>query len=111
MDTTYNFRNKDPIIDVVRTLVELRASMEGVSFWKVLKEIERETNYGITASGMRNWFDGPTRFPQYCKIARVIIVMRRYARRPVEIGDTSVAVTKHKFVSKKKGRPTLRLVA
>jgi hypothetical protein len=86
----YNFRNKDPIIDIMRTLIQLRGEMDGIKFNKVLSAIEKETNGGVKFATMYGWFAGPTRFPRYCLVARVILCLKRYARRPIAIGDTRV---------------------
>jgi hypothetical protein len=51
---SYNFVDKDPIIDEVRTMV----GDSGASY----KWIENES--GVTAVTLRKWFDGETRKPQ-----------------------------------------------
>jgi hypothetical protein len=84
----YRFRNKDPIIDVLRTLVQSYAEIEGVTFAKALKAIERDSNDGLKENTMRGWFYGETRYPQYRFVARLVLTLKRYARRPVAIGDT-----------------------
>lgn len=83
----YRFRNKDPIIDVMRTLIQIRAEIEGISFNKVLSAIEKETNQGVRFSTMYGWFAGATKWPQYRMVARVILNLKRYSRRPIAIGD------------------------
>lgn len=92
MAEDYRFRDKDPIIDVMRTLIQIRADIEGISFNKVLSEIEKETHNLIKFSTMYGWFMGATKWPQYRMVARVILNLQRYARRPVAIGDRSVRV-------------------
>jgi hypothetical protein len=88
----YNFRTKDPVIDIMRTLIQLRADIEGLKFNKVLSAIEKETNGGVKFATMYGWFAGATRFPRYCLVARVILCLKRYARKPIGIGDTRVYV-------------------
>lgn len=56
----YLFRNKDPVIDELRTLVE-NVYGERVNH-KALADMER--NGGPTASCMRGWFFGKTQRPQ-----------------------------------------------
>lgn len=52
---TYNFVDKDPIIDELRTVVQVqRVSYRG------LCEVS-----GVSASTPRNWFGGKTKRPQY----------------------------------------------
>lgn len=62
---SYLFRNKDPIIDQLRTAI----ADAGASY----AEIERHS--GVTYATMRNWFHGETKKPQFatCKaVARAI---------------------------------------
>jgi len=86
----YTFKDKDPIIDVLRTLVETRAEMEGVSLIKVLKMVEEETNGEIKWATPYSWFNGPTKYPRYDTVARLYLSMRAYSRKPISIGDTEV---------------------
>ena len=88
----YRFKDKDPIIDVMRTLVQTYATIEGIRFGQAMTRIEHESNYAIKAPTLRNWFLGPTRFPQYHHVARLTLFLKGYARKPVEIGDRTVSV-------------------
>jgi hypothetical protein len=85
----YQFKDKDPIIDILRTLVETRAELEGVTPHKVLKMLEEETNGEIKAATPYSWFNGPTKYPRYDTVARLYLAMRSYSRRPISIGDTA----------------------
>jgi transcriptional regulator with XRE-family HTH domain len=58
---SYSFRNKDPIIDKLRTIIK----DEGFSFAK----IERKS--GVTANTLHNWFNGKTRRPQFATVNAV----------------------------------------
>jgi len=58
---TYLFREKDPIIDKTRTVVE----DSGLSY----AEIEEKS--GVSTSTMYNWFHGNTRRPQFCTVNAV----------------------------------------
>jgi len=60
--TSYNFTDKDPVIDKVRTLV----NREGLSY----KEIHEKS--GVTISTMYAWFEGKTRRPQYATVMAVV---------------------------------------
>lgn len=84
---SYNFKDKDPIIDVMRTLVETYASIENIKFSRALTQIEEESKFLIKAGTLRNWFYGSVRWPQYRHIARLYLFLRRYVRQPVQIGD------------------------
>lgn len=59
---SYNFTDKDPVIDSVRTIVQ----DEDVSH----ADIHRMS--GVTPGTLHNWFDGPTKRPQYATIAAVV---------------------------------------
>jgi transcriptional regulator with XRE-family HTH domain len=58
---SYNFVDKDPVIDRIRTIVQ----DEGLNY----KEIG--TISGVSASTLTNWFEGETKRPQYATIAAV----------------------------------------
>lgn len=55
---SYNFINKDPAIDVVRTMVQ--------QSYKSYSKIH--DNGGPTPTTLYNWFDGKTRRPQFCTL-------------------------------------------
>jgi hypothetical protein len=83
----YRFKDKDPIIDVLRTIVETYASIEGIKFSRALHNIEEGTNGLLKFSTTKNWFYGATKWPQYRHVARMALFLRRYSRRPIQIGD------------------------
>ena len=58
---SYNFVDKDPVIDKVRTIVK----DEGLS------NSEIHTISGVSATTLHNWFEGETRRPQYATVAAV----------------------------------------
>lgn len=58
---SYIFKDKDPAIDIVRTLVQ----DSGMS----AKRLQDES--GVPASTVRNWFKGPTRRPQFATLQAV----------------------------------------
>jgi hypothetical protein len=53
---SYNFMDKDPVIDMVRTAVQ----MSKKSYLKI------RADGGPTPSTLYGWFDGKTRRPQFC---------------------------------------------
>jgi hypothetical protein len=59
---SYNFTEKDPIIDEIRTVVQ----GSGATY----KHIEEQS--GVCAVTLRNWFDGKTRKPQAATINAVL---------------------------------------
>jgi hypothetical protein len=60
---SYAFKDKDPIIDTVRTVIE----DSGASYRWI------ELHSGVTANTLNNWFHGSTKRPQ---TATVIAVLR-----------------------------------
>lgn len=59
---SYNFVDKDPVIDKVRTIVK----REGMSHM----DIQRVS--GVSATTLHAWFEGSTRRPQYCTVMAVV---------------------------------------
>lgn len=59
---TYMFRDKDPVIDAVRTVVE-----DSKKPWSQISE-----ESGVSRQTMRNWFLGDTRRPQFATVAAVV---------------------------------------
>jgi transcriptional regulator with XRE-family HTH domain len=51
---SYNFVDKDPIIDEIRTIVE----KSGENYARVHEQS------GVAITTLTNWFDGPTKRPQ-----------------------------------------------
>lgn len=66
---SYNFIDKDPVIDILRTLVQIEAAQRGLNFGAMLKVIQN--NSGVRAPTMHNWFSGPTVSPRFCSAAAV----------------------------------------
>lgn len=59
MYRSYNFRDKDPVIDVIRTAkddAKLRIS-------------DLVNGSGVSATTFYNWFDGKTKRPQFATVA------------------------------------------
>jgi hypothetical protein len=61
---TYNYVEKNPVIDKVRTLVQDEGLIKRLS---VVHEIS-----GVSTTTLNNWFNGDTRSPQHSTIAAVI---------------------------------------
>lgn len=59
---SYLFKDKDPIIDQLRTLVQ----DEGLTYSEVAEAA------GITVQTLYNWFTGPTKRPQYATVMCVV---------------------------------------
>lgn len=58
---TYMFQDKDPIIDMMRTLADDSS--------RPYSDISNES--GVSKTTLYNWFHGKTRRPQFCTIAAV----------------------------------------
>lgn len=61
---TYNYIDKNPVIDKVRTLVQDEGLIKKLG---VVHEIS-----GVSTSTLDNWFNGTTRSPQHATVAAVI---------------------------------------
>src|ERR1700759_1221808 len=61
---TYNYVDKNPVIDKVRTLVQDEGLIKKLA---IVHEIS-----GVSTSTLDNWFNGTTRSPQHATIAAVI---------------------------------------
>ena len=90
---SYNFVDKDPIIDEVRTAIQ----DSGVSY----KYIEDKS--GVTDQTLRNWFDGRTRRPQACTVRAVLNCLPHHQYRLQVLRDGVP-------MAKAKPRPRLRAV-
>lgn len=58
---SYSFKDKDPVIDEVRTIVQ----DSGASYQQI------EEASGVSKSCLYNWFHGATRRPSYAAVAAV----------------------------------------
>ncbi|KYK50038.1 hypothetical protein A1D31_22260 [Bradyrhizobium liaoningense] len=61
---TYNYIDKNPVIDKVRTLIQDEGLIKKLP---IVHEIS-----GVSTSTLDNWFNGTTRSPQHATIAAVI---------------------------------------
>ena len=59
---SYNFVDKDPIIDKLRTLIQ----RDGWTYPQI------QEKSGVTVQTLYNWFSGPTRKPQYATVMAVV---------------------------------------
>lgn len=62
---SYNFRDKDPIIDEIRTIYQ----DSGLTY----RQINEAS--GVTTSTLTNWFSGDTRRPQAATVNAVLRTM------------------------------------
>jgi hypothetical protein len=58
---SYSFRNKDPVIDYLRTAVQ----RSGTKHSKISEAS------GVSAGTLNNWFHGTTKRPQFATVAAV----------------------------------------
>lgn len=58
---SYNFRSKDPVIDLLRTAIK-----DGGHDWG---DIENDS--GVTTRTLHNWFSGTTKRPQFATVQAV----------------------------------------
>lgn len=62
---SYSFRDKDPVIDEVRTLVN-----DSQKSYQAIHEAS-----GVSVSTMYNWFEGTTKRPQYATVMAVVYAL------------------------------------
>lgn len=102
MRGTYLFKDKDPVIDVLRTALQLYASIEGIGFAAARKRIAIRA--GLTDSALYGWFNGDTRFPYYKNVAAVVIALGL----SVDVGQRKLDTLQRTGVYQR--RQSLRLV-
>lgn len=73
----YNFKDKDPIIDQLRTAIQ----EEGMSYPEVA-EVS-----GVTVQTLYNWFNGDTKKPQH---ATVMCVVRGIGRDMIIVRSNKI---------------------
>ena len=78
---SYSFRDKDPVIDRIRTIFE----DQHVKY----KTMEEES--GVNAGTLYNWFRGPTKRPQFATIMAVVRALG-YDVQIVDPGDKDQVV-------------------
>jgi hypothetical protein len=74
---TYNFVDKDPVIDAMRTAI----------IYKRITHNELSVKSGVSLNTIRNWFYGETRKPQFATIQAVAKAMG-YSYKLVKTGST-----------------------
>lgn len=67
---TYLFTNKDPVIDIVRTCVEIFAARNNLKTSKAMSIISKSS--GVSVSCMNNWFYGSVRRPYFATVMAVV---------------------------------------
>ena len=65
---SYNFIDKDPVLDIMRSLVDLEAKQRGVSFDQVLLSMADKT--GLSYGCYVGWFYGKTISPRFANLQR-----------------------------------------
>lgn len=94
---TYRFKDKDPVIDMVRTCLQIYASIHNMKLYKAVRDCSHAS--GVSESCIWNWLSGTTRFPRFCTIAAVV----HATGRQVKIGDEGVG-SKPRFKVLKGGK-------
>lgn len=96
MHRSYRFseKQKDPVIDIARTCVEIFAARHNISFNRACTIIAKDS--GVTRSCLGNWFYGNVRMPYFDTVVRVVHATGR-----------EVKVDGHGMGSKTRFRPTV----
>lgn len=76
---SYMFKDKDPVIDVIRTLVQIMAGGRN-NLAPTIRQISEDS--GVSVGCMYNWFYGATRSPRWSHVAAVAAVLGA----PVQVG-------------------------
>ena len=98
---SYNFTEKDPIIDEVRTVFQ----DAGVTKQWV------EDNSGVTSTTLHAWFDGKTRKPQAATINAVLRALgHKLGVVPLEAKDQALSATVLAAITRNSMRPGIRRV-
>lgn len=87
----YRFKDKDPVIDCLRTIIQISAAQAGISFAAELRRVERQTGGRVKVTTMEKWFYGPTRSPIFANVARVACAV---SGRPMVVGGEVVGRVK-----------------
>jgi len=77
---SYSFRDKDPIIDALRTAV----SDSRKSYTKL------HTDSGVSVAAIRGWFTGKTKRPQFTTVAAVALAC---GKRNVSLSNGKAKLT------------------
>jgi len=86
---TYLFKDKDPVIDIARTCVQIFAVTNNISFSRAIIVLEKAS--GVSRATMHNWFGGPTVSPRFCCIAAVV----RATGEEIKVGKVHVGRVRH----------------
>jgi len=95
----YNFTDKDPIIDKLRTLFQAAKAHNKKLSYKVIAE-----QSGMSTTTMYNWFDGKTRRPQFA----TVMVFVRALDADLAIVRTNEDGTRTVMQITKRGSPIAR---
>jgi len=71
---TYLFKDKDPVIDLLRTAVQFESDAKGIKFGTVLKRLSNDS--GVSVGTLYSWFGGVTRQPRYSSVAAIASALR-----------------------------------
>lgn len=94
---TYRFKDKDPVIDIVRTCLQIYATTHNMSLNKAVIDCSRAS--GVSQGCIWRWLCGWTKRPQFCTIVAVV----HATGREVKVGDEGVG-SKPRFKVYKGGR-------
>lgn len=96
MYKTYHFakNEKDPVIDIARTCIEIFAARHNISFNKACNMVAKDS--GVTPSCLSNWFYGTVRRPYFATVVAVVHATGR-----------EVSVSNHGMGSKARFRPAV----
>ena len=89
--SSYNFVDKDPVIDILRTVMqEVGIDYEGI-----------HVKSGVAVSTLHNWFEGKTKRPQYATVEAAARAMGKTFKLEDIVSAPAVARVKDRVRSRK----------
>jgi len=77
----FSAKEKDPVIGIAQTCVEIFASRHNLPFTRAMHVIAKES--GVSYACLNNWFYGGTRLPYFDTVFRVV----HATGREIKIGN------------------------
>lgn len=89
---TYRFKDKDPIIDVVRACIEIYAALRELKLSKAIEKISKVSNVAETT--IHGWLSGDTISPRFCTVAAVV----RATGEGIKIGKHTIGGHRYRVI-------------
>ena len=70
MYNTYRFKDHDPVLDIVRTCMEIYATTNNMNMSTALKRLSKDS--GVSESCLWSWQCGYTKYPRFATVVAVV---------------------------------------